>query len=174
MPIAMARSVPASSSTSIAAKVIRATPPRIYEKGLLAMSDLSEDSGGFTVVEGILSLLKKTSVRLEWITRLQYGSAEVFPGQTWLSATLNGNSILAFVPAHGVFRIQDRIFFLLRIFPLAHDSFGMPCTATPKSFTPQERLVKVDHPELKNVIVLWPSFRAERGESVEYRFVSLS
>ena len=134
------------------------------------MHYLSEDSGGVTVVEGILSILQKTSVRIEWISRLQYGSAEIFAGQTWLSATLNGDSILAFLPEHGVFRIQDRIFFLLRIFPLATlDSFGMPCTAIPKSFTPQERLVKVDYPELKNVVVLWPSFRAERGETVEYQ-----
>lgn len=175
MHIARARSVAATSSTSTTVKVIRAKQPRKYEKGLLAMSDLSEDSGGVTVVEGILGILQKTSVRIEWISRLQYGSAEIFAGQTWLSATLNGDSILAFLPEHGVFRIQDRIFFLLRIFPLATlDSFGMPCTAIPKSFTPQERLVKVDYPELKNVVVLWPSFRAERGETVEYRFVTMS
>ena len=150
MHIARARFVAATSSTSTTVKVIRAKQPRKYEKGLLAMSDLSEDSGGVTVVEGILGILQKTSVRIEWISRLQYGSAEIFAGQTWLSATLNGDSILAFLPEHGVFRIQDRIFFLLRIFPLATlDSFGMPCTAIPKSFTPQERLVKVDYPGMR-------------------------
>ena len=98
MHIARARSVAATSSMSTTVKVIRAKQPRKYEKGLLAMSDLSEDSGGVTVVEGILGILQKTSVRIEWISRLQYGSAEIFAGQTWLSATLNGDSILAFLP----------------------------------------------------------------------------
>ena len=54
------------------------------------------------------------------------------------------------------------------------DSFGMPTTTMPTGFTPAERIVKVGSSNLKDVVVLWPSFRAERGRTAVYRFVTMS
>ena len=169
-----------SSSTSTApmATVLRANQPRKYTKSSAAADlQLSADGGaGRTVVEGVLGLLKQDAVTITWISRLRYGSAEVFAGQSWLSATLDGDSILAYIPTQGVFQVQDRIFFFLRLFPVAQpDSFGMPTTTIPlHGFTPMERIVKVDYSNLQGVVVLWPSFRAERGETAVYRFVPMN
>ena len=172
---------PSSSTSKAVLAVIRANEPRKYTKGSIAADlQLSADGGGRTVVEGVFSLLERAKqptnvLTITWISRLQYGSAEVFAGQTWLSATLDGESILAYIPTQGVFKIKDRIFFLLRLFPVAQpDSFGMPATTIPHGFTPVERIVKADSGKLQDVVVLWPSFRAERGLTVVYRFVSMN
>ena len=50
----------------------------------------------------------------------------------------------------------------------------MPATTIPHGFTPVERIVKADSGKLQDVVVLWPSFRAERGLTVVYRFVSMN
>ena len=164
---------PSSSTSTVVATVIRATLPMKYGKGSVA-TDLTVDGGGLTVVKGVLSLLQKEVVTITWISRLQYGSTEVYAGQSWLSATLDGKPILAFIPKQGVFAIQDRIFLLLRLFDVAErDSFGLPTTTIPISFSPAERIVKVDSSKLQDVVVLWPSFRAERGQTVVYRFVPM-
>ena len=102
------------------------------------------------MVEGVFGLLKRDSLTITWISRLQYRSAKVFASQSRLSATLKGEPTTYprfHTYAWGiqiVFKIQDRIFLLLRLFNVDdRDSFGMPTTTMPTGFTPAERIVKV-------------------------------
>ena len=176
MQAAMLKSlaVPSSTLATKQVKVIHAKAPRKYTKDSFASeADFTKD--GFVVVEGIMDLLQRDSIQITWVNRLQFGSTEVFAGQSWLSATLDGKPILAFISEHGVFQISNRIFFMLLLYPLAtRDSYGMPSSTIPTTFTPDQRVVRVDSSTLTDVMVLWPSFRAERGRTVVYRFVPMS
>ena len=120
-------------------------------------------------------LLKhKKEVVLEWVHALKYKGYEVDAGKSWLSATYKGEAVLAFVPNGGIFKHEGKYYFYLQFYPATSvDTFGMPSASIDKQYIPNCKLVWVDSPNLKDVIMLWMSHRVERSQTIDLRFVSL-
>ena len=153
-----------------ATRVMKGLPARTYTRN--AERGLAEGSLKEQIVHALFSRIDQQQLAIEWISKLFYAGTEYHAGQSWLSGTLNGNRVLAYIPQDGIFKWSNKFFFYLRLYPVGRpDKYGLPTTEVPEGFMPSCRLVIVGSGKLQDVVPLWPSFQLKRGTSVMYRFV---
>ena len=114
-------------------------------------------------------------VNVQWISKIVLRGSEIEAGLHWVSATMNGNEMLAFIPKDGVFKFEGKIYLVLQMYPkLSKDGItGLPTTTIPPDYTPRKKIVHVENSKLKNLVALWPSRKVESEAGVLFRFISM-
>ena len=129
---------------------------------------------GEQVVEGLFGKLASKKLTIEWVGTLYCRGSAFTAGESWLSATLDGKPILAFVPVEGIFKVTGKIYFLLQLYVAAStDEYGLLTLKVPSGYKPRERIVHVDSAMLQDLVPLSPALRTVRGHTTNYRFVPL-
>ena len=131
------------------------------------------DEGFANVLGGLFNLLARQKVKLRWIYTLYHSGVEYFAGKSWLSATFNGQSILAHIPEHGMLEMAGNTFLRLQMYPLGMDAdLNLPTTTVATTYSAEERIVKLE--SLSAIVPLWFANRIESCGEYTYRFVPLS
>lgn len=128
------------------------------------------------VIAGLFERRPKASqLKVSWISTLCLAGSEYHAGTSWLQATIDGETVLAFIPPNGIFEYNDRTWFIISIYPQpTHDAdYGLPVCTVPSGYQPPTRIVRVDSAKLASLVPLWPAYRVERGGTVVYRFAPL-
>ena len=134
---------------------------------------------GSSVVKRVLKTLfaatKSNNIYLQWIHRLLLCGFEIFAGQSWISAVLDGKEVLAAIPQNGIFKCADTIYLVLLVYPKAdhHGETGLPMTTIPSHFKPKVRIVAAIYENLKIAKLLWPSKKEEGESGTMVRFVPM-
>ena len=96
---------------------------------------------------------------------------------SWLSATLHGVRVLAFIPKDGIFVWHNKFYFAIQLYPLemVDETYGLRCTTIPPNYQPRMEIVRADWQGWENVMALWPSLQKSPADgSIVFHFVSSS
>ena len=113
-----------------ATRVMKGLPARTYTRN--AERGLAEGSLTEQIVHALFSKIDQQQLAIEWISNLFYAGTEYHAGQSWLSGTLNGNRVLAYIPQDGIFKWSKDYTQAAR----AYESAGEPSTSFMWSCSP--------------------------------------
>ena len=148
-----------------ATHIVRGSQPKTFNRG---------DSSAGEAVAFLFSIMTTATIVLEWVTTLYHTGSLYTPGESWLTATFDGETILAFIPKNGIMKIKGRFFVLLHIYPYHFDAdLSVPGTHIPQGYKLKRQFVALDSLRLQHLVPLWPAYRKETRGKVEMRFVPL-
>ena len=152
-----------------ATKALDSSPQNVYvRRDALTHLDAVEAK----IVQQLLLLGKKAIV--EWISILHFKGSEVVAGQSWISANYDGRAVLAFIPKQGIFKYKDAFYFFLQIYPASKtDQYGLQSVRVPSGYVVEEKVILVDSPKLKDIVIMWMSHRMQKSKTIDIRFAPL-
>ena len=148
--------------------ILRSSLPTTYRRSSPGASDP-------TIVAFIFSLMSASSICIEWIRTLYHSGSEYTPGETWVTAMVEGERILGYIPKNGMLKLGGKIYFVLDLYPYGTDAdWKVPSTSFGQTYTPQRRLIWLSSAKLSDVQPLWPSFQQTADDgTIKMRFVPL-
>ena len=147
-----------------ATRIVRGSAPKTF---FASASTTPPDT-----ISALLTLASQ--VTIQWIFCLYHAGSEYQHGESWLSATWEGQTVLAFIPKYGMYSFQDRKYWVLSLYPFERDAtYGLPTSSFSTAFKPRKVLLPVPSAKLSDVRPMWPSMRSEKDGWITFRFVPL-
>ena len=147
-----------------ATRIVRGSAPKTF---FASASTTPPDT-----ISALLTLASQ--VTIQWIFCLYHAGSEYQHGESWLSATWEGQTVLAFIPKYGMYSFQDRKYWVLSLYPFERDAtYGLPTSSFSTAFKPRKALLPVPSAKLSDVRPMWPSMRSEKDGWITFRFVPL-